>query len=315
MGLDLVTVGHVLCESIVFADGRRDGPVLGGPAAYSGTVAARLGVRTGIVTKVGPDAPPALLQPLRDADVDLRGIDLKSPVTTTNQLLYAPDGSKELKYLKQAGPITPDDIPDELRRAAAFHICPLDYEVPLETVLWVRQLGRIMSVDMGGYGGAHVCRATAAQKKFSSTDLRTLIGCFDIAKASDEDARLIFAEDKLAEEETAQRFVDWGARIGIVTRGARGSLVFTKEERYCVPPIPGRVTDVTGGGDSYIAGFLAEFLRTRDPWKAGVFASAVALCVIEKTGGVSAHRMPSEEEARARIPSGMQPQSLEPRRG
>ena len=304
MYLDLVTVGHVLCETIVFADGRRDGPVLGSPAAYSGTVAARLGVRTGIVTKVGPDAPRGLLQPLRDADVNLSGIDFESPVTTTNELVYAPDGTKELKYLKQAGPITAEDIPDEFRHAAAFHVCPLDYEVPLDTVLGIRKLGRVMSVDMGGYGGAHICRTTAAQKKFSRADLGTLIQCFDIVKASDEDARLIFADDRLSEEETAKRFVDWGARIGIVTQGARGSLVFTREERYRVPAIPGRVIDVTGGGDSYLAGFLAEFLRTGNPWESGIFAAAVALCVIEKTGGVSVHRMPSEAEVRARIPKG-----------
>jgi sugar/nucleoside kinase (ribokinase family) len=310
MQLDLVTVGHVLCETIVFADGHREGPVLGSPAAYSGTVAARLGLRTGIITKVGPDAPSGLLQPLRDAGVNLSGVDFGSPVTTTNQLIYALDGTKELKYLKQAGPITPRDIPDDLRRAAAFHLCPLDYEVPLETVLHIRELGGVTSVDMGGYGGAHICRATAAQKKFSLVDLRTLIGCFDIVKASDEDARLIFANGGLSEEETAQRFVDWGAKIGIVTQGERGSLVFTKEGKYYVPAIPGRVIDVTGGGDSYVAGFLGEFLRTQSPWKSGVFASAVALCVIEKTGGVSAHRMPSQEEARARIPAGIQPRSI-----
>jgi hypothetical protein len=54
----VVTIGHTLCETIVFADGRRAGPVLGSPAAYASAGAARLGVRTGIVTKVGPDAPP-----------------------------------------------------------------------------------------------------------------------------------------------------------------------------------------------------------------------------------------------------------------
>lgn len=308
MSLQLVTVGHVLCETIVFSDGRRQGPVLGSPAAYSGTVAARLGVRTGIVTKVGPDVPHGLLDPLRDAGVDLRGIDLQSPVTTTNQLIYAADGTKELKYLKQAGPITSDDIPEEFRRASAFHICPLDYEIAPETVHWLRQSGGIMSVDMGGYGGAHICRATAAQKRLSPTDLRSLIGCFDIVKASDEDARLIFDEGRLSDQEAAQRFVDWGAGIGIITQGERGSLVVTQEHKYRVPPIPGNVIDVTGGGDSYIAGFLAEYLRSRDPWESGLFASAVALCVIEKTGGVSANRMPSVGDARARVPSEMSPQ-------
>jgi sugar/nucleoside kinase (ribokinase family) len=257
---------------------------------------------------VGPDVSHGLLDPLRDAGVDLSGIDFQSPVTTTNQLLYAADGTKELKYLKQAGPITSGDIPEEFRHASAFHICPLDYEISLETVHWLRQSGGIMSVDMGGYGGAHICRATAAQKKLSPSDLRKLIACFDIVKASDEDARLIFAGEGLSDEDAAQRFVAWGAGIGIITQGERGSLVFTKEHRYRVPAIPGNVTDVTGGGDSYIAGFLAEYLKTRDPWQAGLFASSVALCVIEKTGGVSANRMPSVRDARVRVPRELTPQ-------
>ncbi|MFB3923270.1 MAG: carbohydrate kinase family protein [Terriglobia bacterium] len=310
MHLDVVMVGHVLCETIVFANGRRVGPLLGSPAAYSGAVTAHLGLRTGIVTKVGPDAPPGLLQPLRDVGVDFSGIDFKSPITTTNQLVYAPDGTKVLKYVMQAEPIAPHDIPERFRGAAAFHICPLDYEVPVETVRFIRGLGGVMSVDMGGYGGAHVSRATADQKRFPTDQLMNLVRCFDIVKASDEDARLIFAEERLSEAETAQRFVDWGAKISIVTRGERGSLVFMRDARFCVPAIPGHVIDVTGGGDSYIAGFLTEFVRTHDPWLSGVFASAVALCVIEKTGGVCARRMPSEAEARARIPSGVKIQHM-----
>ncbi len=55
MSVNVVAIGHVLNETIVFADGRRKGPVLGSPAAYSSTATARLGVPTGVVTKVGRD--------------------------------------------------------------------------------------------------------------------------------------------------------------------------------------------------------------------------------------------------------------------
>jgi len=307
MSVQLVTVGHVLCETIVFADGRRQGPVLGSPAAYAGAAAARLGVRTGIVTRIGPDAPESLVQPLKDAGVDLTGVDFHSPVTTTNQLVYAADGSKELKYIRQAPPITISDIPESYRQAAAFHICPLDYEVSLETVAQIARLGKIMSVDLGGYGGAHVCRDTAAKKKLSRFDLERLVSLFDIVKSSDEDARLLFAGENLADEASAERLVDWGAQVALITRGAKGSLAFTKNKRYCIPALPGQVIDVTGGGDSYIAGFVAEYLRTGDAWKSAVFASAVALCVIEKTGGVRAERMPADQEARQRIPLDVKP--------
>jgi len=301
MAIKLATIGHVLCETIVFADGHKEGPVLGSPAAYSGTVAARLGISTGIVTKVGADAPPALLQPLVDAGVDLTGIDRSSPHTTTNQLIYAPDGTKELRYLKQAPAITFQDVVESYPQAAAFHICPLDYEVSVDTVVEIARLGKIMSVDLGGYGGAHVRRDTSAKKKLSPPELQRLISCFQVVKASDEDARLLFASEGLSDEASAQRLVDWGASVGIITLGPKGSLIVTPNNKYEVPALPGRVVDVTGGGDSYIAGFVADYLRTREPERAAVFASAVALCVIEKGGGVRAQRMPTEEEVRKRI--------------
>ena len=130
MSVRLVTMGHVLCETIVFADGRREGPVLGGPTAYAGTVTARLGVPTGVVTKFGPDAPETLLDPLRDAGVDLAGVDTKQGITTTNELVYAADGTKELRFLKQAGPVTPEDIPASYLQAAVFHAGPLGLRGP-----------------------------------------------------------------------------------------------------------------------------------------------------------------------------------------
>ena len=207
-------------------------------------------MRSGIVTKVGSDAPANLTQPLRDAGVDLSGIDDRSPVTTTNELVYAADGTKELKYLKQAEPISAGDILNRYSQASAFYVCPLDYEVPLETVSQIARLRKLMAVDLGGYGGAHARRDTAEQKKMSSAALHELISSFHIVKASDEDAHLIFGgERRLSDEESAWRLLQAGAKIGIITRGPKGSLVFTNEKKYVLPALPGSVIDVTGGGD------------------------------------------------------------------
>lgn len=306
MAITLVTIGHVLNETIVFADGRRKGPVLGSPAAYSSVVTARLGVKTGIVTLIGSDAPGGLLEPLKDAGVDFEGVSSED-VTTTNELVYDSDGNKELRYLRQASPITTGDIPETYLKSRAFYICPLNYEVSLDTVDEVSGWGKIMATDLGGYGGVHVNQKTLSQNRMNPSELKELIGLFDIVKASDEDCRLLFSGEKISEEESASRLVDCGADIGIITMGEKGSLVFTRKEKYHVPAIRGKVIDVTGGGDSYMGGFLTEFIRSGDPWKSAVFASAVALCVIEGTGGVRALRMPTEDEARERIPKVIEP--------
>lgn len=303
----LVSIGHILNEIIVFADGRREPSVLGGPSAYFSVASARLGIPTGIVTKVGSDVPDELLQPFKEAGVDLAGVSFKSDTTTTNELIYASDESKELRYLKYAPPIIFEDIPDAYHQARAFYICPVNYEISVKTVSEIAQLGKIMGVDLGGYGGAHVCKKRYAENKMNLAKIKELVSFFDVAKASDEDCSLLFSEENLSEEESAQRLVEWGADIAIITMGAKGSLVFTRNKRYHVPSLSGKVMDVTGGGDSYMAGFLAEFIRTGDPLKSAVFASAVALCVIEGTGGVRALRMPTLEEAKKRVPQGISP--------
>jgi len=285
----------------VFADGKREPSVLGGPSAYFSVASARLGIPTGIVTKVGTDAPGHLLQPLREAGVDLAGVSFKGDATTTNELIYASDESKELRYLKHAPPIIFEDIPDAYHQAQSFYICPVNYEISVKTVSEIACLGKIMGVDLGGYGGAHVSKKRYAENKMNLVKIKELTSFFNVVKASDEDCSLLFFKESLSEEESAQRLIDWGANIVIITMGVKGSLVFTRNKRYHVPSLSGKVVDVTGGGDSYMAGFLVEFIRTGDPLKSAVFASAVALCVIENTFGVRALRMPTLKEARKRI--------------
>jgi len=291
-------MGHVLSETIVFADGTRKGPLLGSPPAYASAVSARLGFHSGIVTKLGPDAPAGLLSPLLEAGVDLEGVDRSSPVTTTNELIYAADGAKELRYLRQAAEIVFEDIPERYLTASVFHVGTLDYEVSPATVSRIAALGPILAVDLGGYGGAHVRRDTAARKRLSAAELRQLVACSTVVKASDEDARLLFSSEHLSETQVARRFVDWGADVGLLTLGARGSIVASGRDIVQVPALPGEVADVTGGGDCYLSGFLVEYRRTGDPLQSARFATAVARWVIGRTGGVLAERMPRDVQVR-----------------
>ena len=72
--IDLVVIGHLLKEKIVFSDGRETGSVLGSPCAYTSVAAARLGIKTGIVTKVGEDMPKDLLNVFKEVEIDTQGM-------------------------------------------------------------------------------------------------------------------------------------------------------------------------------------------------------------------------------------------------
>ena len=58
--VDIVVLGHILNEKIVFPD-REIYPVLGSPVAYSSVCMSSLGVNIGIVSKVGKNFPQKLL--------------------------------------------------------------------------------------------------------------------------------------------------------------------------------------------------------------------------------------------------------------
>ena len=85
------------------------------------------------------------------------------------------------------------------------------------------------------------------------------------------------------------------ARLGMKTG------LVTKEESLRVPAFATKVKDLTGAGDSYSAGFLVEYLRSKDPYQSALFAAATASLVIEGSGGVLSKRMPTTLEVKRRV--------------
>lgn len=295
---DIVMASHIVREMIRFPD-REVGPVLGGPTAYCAVIAAKLGARVGIVTPMGDDMPDALLAPFAEVGVDTRGLYRVGAHSTNSLLLYDARGDKQILYPKRAPAITLREFPPVYLRARAMHIAPMDYDLDVETLRALRPRVEVLSGDLGGYGGAHSSTHPDAAEQRNPRALRTLVGVFDIVRASLEDCRHLLGETREAPETLPGRFVDWGARIGIVTMGDQGAAVATRDGAFTVPAMPGKVVDATGAGDSFSAGFLVEYLRSGDARQAARFAIAVARHVIGGTGGVVAGRMPTRSDVEA----------------
>ena len=294
---DLVCIGHVISEMIYFPDTVK-GPFLGSPPAYCSVAAARQNTKTGMSTKIGSDMPQELLQPLIQAGVDVTGIHTTDQTTTT-ELIYDEQGHKEIRYPTKASPITVKDIPKPYHGCRLIYVCPMDNDVLTEDLADVVALGEVSAVDLGGYGGVHMSVANR-EATASLEDLACGVAeHFDIVKASDEDAATIFGWDN--PNEAAKRFLDRGASVAVITLGPEGALVLTRENRWEIPPLSGNVTDTTGGGDTFMAGFLSEYLRSADPLKAAQWGCATAICVIEQSGGVSIERMPEHERVEERV--------------
>ena len=294
---DLVCVGRIVREMIYFPNEVK-GPVLGSPPAYCSVAAARQGTRTGIVTKIGPDMPQSLLLPIRNAGVDTTGL-LSGEKSTASELIYDLQGNKEIRYPSMSDPIHPADIPDPFDGCGLVYVCPMDEDVLLEDMPGVVSKGRISVVDLGGYGGVHM--AKARRQAFSSLEK---LACdvsakFNIVKASDEDTASIFGWYE--PDNAAKRLLECGPDVIVITMGKHGALVYTKGGHWQVPPVKGNAIDTTGGGDTFMAGFLSEYLRSGDPVRSAQWGCATAICVIEGSGGVRVERMPTRDQVQARF--------------
>jgi sugar/nucleoside kinase (ribokinase family) len=143
--------------------------------------------------------------------------------------------------------------------------------------------------------------AKARRQAFSSLEK---LACdvsanFKIVKASDEDTASIFGWYE--PDNAAKRLLECGPDVIVITMGKHGALVYTKGGHWQVPPVQGNAIDTTGGGDTFMAGFLSEYLRSGDPVRSAQWGCATAICVIEGSGGVRVERMPTRNQVQARF--------------
>ena len=85
-----------------------------------------------------------------------------------------------------------------------------------------------------------------------------------------------------------------------LTLGEEGAVVATREKRERLPPRKVTVVDATGAGDMFDGAFLAEYLRTGDPFAAGRYANVAAALSTEGYGAVAPMPRRSAVEAAMR---------------
>ena len=180
-------------------------------------------------------------------------------------------------------------------------MCPMDWDISADTVEQLKGHPGLLGCDLGGFGGAHSPPAKLPQMVRDPDPVQRIIAACDIVKASDEDCWRLTGDVSLDPENFAREWLDWGCQVAIITMGSKGAKVLTSGEQYHIPPLPGKPIDATGGGDSFMGGFLVQYLKTRHPAEAGLYGAATALLVIEGTGGVTPARMPSAEDVELRL--------------
>lgn len=259
--VDYLVIGHVT------HDLTRQGPVVGGTAAYAARTARALGCRVGVVTSAHPDL---------DLSSALPGIAihrLPAATTTTFENVYTSGGRRQF-VRSVAGWLDVEAIPQAWRRAPIVHLGPVAQEVaptlvtafPMSLVGvtpqgWLRRWDAAGAVSACAWAEAEAVLRQATAAVLSLEDV-----------GGDESAASLLAE-----------FARW-AHILVITRARGGSSVtWAGETRHFPAPQVAEV-DATGAGDVYAAAFFFRLYETRDPWEAARFATCLAASSVTRPG-------------------------------
>jgi 2-dehydro-3-deoxygluconokinase len=197
--------------------------------------------------------------------------------------------------------MTPDDIPaDYLKGARILHTSGISLAISssaADTVFTAMRIARGAGVD--------VSLDTNLRLRLWPLDRARAIvhaaaGLTDLLRPSIDDARQLTGltdPDKIVDF-----YLGLGPKVVALTLGEDGALIATAGKRERIPSRRAKLVDATGAGDMFDGAFLAEYLRTGDPFAAGRYANVAAALSTEGYGAVAP--MPRRAAVEAAIAAG-----------
>lgn len=290
MKLDIVGMGEPLIElnQTRGADGYLPG--FGGDTSNATIAAARCGARTGYVTALGDDVfGRSLLDLWARESVDASHVVIDAAAHTGIYFVtHGPQGH-EFAYMRAGSAASRLSVAatplDYVASARALHVSAISQAISPTAADAV-----FAAIDAARAAGRIVCYDTNLRLKLwplrrARAIIHEAIRSADIARPGLDDAEQLTG---LTDPDAiADFYLRLGAKIVALTLGKDGSLVATPEKRARIGSIAVEAIDATGAGDAYDGAFLAEYLRTNDPFRAGRFANVAAALSTTGYGAVA----------------------------
>ena len=257
--VDYLAVGHVA------VDITPTGVQLGGTVSFAALTARALGLRVGIVTSSGKDAPLHALD-------DIHIVNVPAEYSTTFENVKTTNGRKQTLH-HQAAPILLDHIPRVWRSSPIIHLAPIARELDSSlpeilsgSLLGITPQGWMRTWDEKGQVAACAWDANASEQALRHAGAVVM---------SVEDVN---RDLELVEEMTHH------TRILCLTEGEAGAVLYWNGDRRRFRPIEVEEVDATGAGDIFAAAFFVRLNSTRDPWEAARFATQLAARSVTRMG-------------------------------
>ena len=272
---DYLVIGHVTQDLV--EDQRY---VHGGTATYAALVAARLGLKTGVLTSVGPGVTPF---PENSVYVQ----NCPSNASTVFENIYL--GRARKQYVRSvARELTPSGLPSAWEDASIVHLGPIAQEVSPD---FVDSFGdALVGVTPQGW-----------LRRWDEHGLVRPAEWLEGERVLDRaDVVILSLEDLGGDRSRLERYIR-RARLLVLTVGERGAIVYRTSGHQRVRAFQACEVDPTGAGDVFAAGFLIRYAETEDAIEAARFANCVASFIVE---GLGAENTPSREQVEKRLATG-----------
>jgi cytidine kinase len=298
---DLVVIGNLLVDDIVFPDGRTRMGEAGGAALHTALAARLWGVSVGVASVAGEDYPIAALDALAERGVDLAGVRRLDGPGVRTWLLYEEEGRRVVHRLgcpshAEVSP-RPADLPDGYLGARAFHLAPM----PLVTQ-------RALVEALGARAGSAI--ALDPHEPITPASLpawRPVLGAVDALFAGEDELALPGLAD--APRPALRDLAGGRLRFVAFKRGRRGGLLHDAQTGAYVewPGVPRLTGDPTGAGDAFAGGFLAGILAgatLENAIEQAIVSTSFALEAPGAAGLLAATRDEAERRRREWLGSG-----------
>ncbi len=279
----ITAIGNPVYDYIKTQKIETDGRVLSGCSTNAALVLAKLNEPVNLIGAVGNDFKDKFVADLNKFGINHHITDSKE--TGGFSLIYYDDyGNRTLDLLGRANDISLLN-PGLYQNSKAILIGPILGEVSFEMIKEIRK----------NYDGFYFCDPQGLIRNADENNriyhemidpLKKTLSVFDVVKPNELEGKVMTGIDCRQDPYKAAKIIHkWGMKIVIVTLAELGSVIYDGDEFIDIPPFETEnAVDATGCGDTYMAGFTFEYLKTKDLRKAGCFASCTSSIMIENTG-------------------------------